>query len=371
MISKFFRVGAVLLLISAIFPAQSYAGNQGHYVSFSNVRDMVQPPEGFYATWYDLYYHADDYKDADGNSIGNISRTGTVTTDRTLNFGGGRDIPITLTGTVEADIDVQIDMMIHAPYFAWVPEGVEKWGWHYGIIVSPSFGYARIDADIDARANGTLSIGQLVNVPIAGAQSFEIEDSKYGFGDTFVAPVWLSRHGKRYDAQLVYGFYAPTGSYSEDDIANIGMGFWTHAWGANGLYYLNDIKATALMFAYTYELHSHKYDKDVKPGQNVTLEYGISQYLHERFEIAAVGSSQWQITQDTGSAAANEGVKDRVNSVGGQFTLWLVKGKMTLTGRCSWEYAAVDRFEGLVSTLNLTWIFGEPIDKKLAKQKLS
>jgi len=363
---QYFKVFYLLLFIAVIGPARSYAGEQGHYLSFANVRDVAQPPTGFYATWYDLYYHADEYKDGNGNSIEHISRSGEVTTDKTLNLGGGRNIPITLTGTVEADIDVDIDMVIHAAYFAWVSD-LEKWGWHYGVIVSPSFGYSRIDVEGTATANGTLSIGDLINTPVSGSKDFRVKDSKYGFGDTFVAPVWLGKHGKRYDAQALYGFYAPTGSYSEADIANIGMGFWTHAWGVNGLYYLNDIKATALMGAFTYELHSSKYAKDVKPGQDVWVEYGISQYLHERFEVSAIGASQWQISQDTGSAAINEGVKDRIHSVGGQFTLWIMKFKMFLSGRCSWEYGARDRFEGLVSTINLTYIFGEPIDVKLEK----
>lgn len=359
-----------LLGIFLSFSTACFSGNQGHYYpGVMSLRDFVQPPKGVYFAMYNPYYHADAIKNASGDEIGNLSRTGTLSQTLTIGgpFGGGVDIPVTLNGTLNVDIDAQVDTVIQQPTLVW-NTGLNVWGLNHTMLLSVPMGYMRVDVEAEARGAGTLRIGNIVNRPITISEKVEIEDEKYGLGDIFFSPVWMAKSGKRYDIGSGYGFYAPTGAYDEGDIANIGFGFWTHQWQANGAYYLNDIKATALVFNTTYELHSYKYDKDVRPGQNVTLEYGISQYLHERFEIGVASSHQWQISRDHGEQAVNNDVKDRINAIGGQMTFWPMKGKMMITAKCNWEYGGVDRPEGLMSSLNLTWVFGDPINEKIEKQ---
>jgi len=353
----------VLLSIFLMGP-NAFAGEQGHYYpGVISLRDVVQPPKGFYFTAYDLYYSARDFKDRNGNNLDSASFT--VAGTKGLNFRG-LDLNVAFTGAANVDIDLEVDLVGHQLFFAWI-SGIKMFGADYGAIIAPYFGYARVKARAEVDAAGTLSLGPLSR-PVAANASIEIKDSKYGFGDTMVAPVWLQWHKENYDLGFIYGVYAPTGAYDEGDLANIGMGFWTHSAQIQSAYYLNDVGATAFVFSAGYEWNSKKYDKDVRPGQVVTLEYGISQYLHERFAIGLSGYSQFQISEDTGAQASNENVKDRIHGLGGEIQFWPVKNKMVISARTTWEYGGVDRFQGILASLNLTWIFGDAMDKKLKEQ---
>ncbi len=116
-------------------------------------------------------------------------------------------------------------------------------------------------------------------------------------------------------------------------------------------------KATALKLASTWEWHSKKIDVDVQPGQNVTLEYGLGQYLHERLEVGFGGYTQWQVTDDSGNSATNKDRHDRVSAVSGQVTFWAVKEKCAIVAKYVKEYNANDRLEGEFGQINVTWIF--------------
>jgi hypothetical protein len=111
------------------------------------------------------------------------------------------------------------------------------------------------------------------------------------------------------------------------------------------------------MFTPTWEWHSKNIDKDVTPGQNVTIEYGIGQYLHERFEIGVHGYHQWQVTEDKGDDAVNEDIEDMVSGIAGQITFWPIKEKLALVGKYVQEYGVEDRLEGQYGQFNVLWVF--------------
>jgi hypothetical protein len=85
------------------------------------------------------------------------------------------------------------------------------------------------------------------------------------------------------------GHYAPVGKYDTSTLPlprgatvtaessdNIGLGFWTHQLQGAVTWYPWAHKATAVLAALTYEIHGDKEDFDLTPGQNLTLNWGIS-----------------------------------------------------------------------------------------------
>ena len=112
-----------------------------------------------------------------------------------------------------------------------------------------------------------------------------------------------------------------------------------------------------LMVRPTYEWNSKKIDKNVRPGQTATLEYGISHSIHPRVELGLSGYNVWQVTEDHGSDAINKGVLDRVNGYGATITVWVIKHKFAVTGKYNQEYLARDRFEGTAWSVNGLYIW--------------
>jgi hypothetical protein len=70
-------------------------------------------------------------------------------------------------------------------------------------------------------------------------------------------------------------------------------------------------------------------------------------------EIGPAGYSSWQITNDSGSAAANPAVRDEVHAVGGQIGVTYIPWNASLNFHYFYEFAAEDRFQGQSIGLNL------------------
>ncbi|MGH7198000.1 MAG: SphA family protein [Candidatus Omnitrophota bacterium] len=346
---------AALVLFGAGLQSLSYAGEQGHYYpGIMNIRDVVMPPKGFYYATYNPYLSSDSFVNADGDEVDQI----TVSGSRVKTIGvGPAQIDVTLTGTLAANVDVDLDVFTTQHVLMWVTD-YKILGANYAAFIAPSYGNASLEVALDVTGTGTLTIGQKSQTVTASKQ-VDVEADKDGFGDLLVQPVWLGWHGEEYDAALAYSFFAPTGAYDSDDFVNVGLGYWTHQAQASFVYYPTILapKATALMVTGIYGYSTEKDGFDLTPGQTIDLEYGISQYLHPQIEIGVSGYQHWQITDDKGSDASDPPVQDFTSGVSAQVSVWPIVNKFYLSFRYAWDFGAEDRFESETATLNGVWVF--------------
>jgi hypothetical protein len=183
--------------------------------------------------------------------------------------------------------------------------------------------------------------------------------------------VWLGWGGKKYDIACGYGFYIPSGKYKTTTVTlpvvgpvtaeaadNIGYGFWTNQnQGSLYLYPWAD-KRMAVQNALTWEIHRKKRDFDLTPGQNLTWNWGVSQYLPLKkdnsmlLEVGPAGYSSLQVSDDSGTDAHNPSVHDRVHAVGVQVGVTSMKPVLSLNFHWFHEFSATDRFQGTSIGLN-------------------
>jgi hypothetical protein len=325
---------AVLSAAFTITGAQ--AGEIGHFSpGVLNIRDFVMPEPGFYGVLYNYGYTADRLNDSSGNKISSV----------TINPGGGPGVTL--------DVDVDVDAYAIAPTFIWV----SPWkvlGARYGAYISPAFGNTSVGASLTTQTGSGRSA----------------EASQFGVGDLFVQPLWLDWAKEHWDFTLGYGFYAPIGEYDTETITlagtpvtvaapdNIGYGFWTHQIQGGVSWYPWADKRMAVAGALTYEINGEKEGFDLTPGQSLTLNWGVSQYLPLKkdqsllLEIGPAGYSSWQVTDDSGSDAATPSVKDEVHAAGGQIGITHVPWNAALNFHYFYEFAAEDRFQGQSVGLN-------------------
>ena len=202
----------------------------------------------------------------------------------------------------------------------------------------------------------------------------DVENSSFDVGDMFVQPIWLGWSSEHFDVTAAYGFWAAVGKYDTDtrsllgnpanpsivteDPDNIGYGFWTHQAQTGVAWYPFDNKGTAITAVATYEYHSDKEDFDIQPGQNLTLNWGISQYLpltkdqHLLLEIGPAGWNGWQLSPDDGSDVRSRD-RDRTFAVGGQVGLTYVPWSLVLNVHGFYEYSTHDRLQGSSAGLSL------------------
>jgi hypothetical protein len=330
---------AVLMLGISAAPVTAEAAEISHFVpGVMNIRDYFVPEPGFYGALYNYYYTTDRLNDRHGDEVDSV----------TVNPGPGPGLTI--------DVDVDVDLYALAPGLIWV----SNWrilGAKYAAYVAPSFSTTSISANLSV-ATG---IGGSID-----------NDPDMGVGDLFVQPLWLGWDPKHWDIGLAYGFYAPVGRYDTRRVSfpggrsvevesadNLGLGFWTHQFqGALAWYpWLN--KATALTAVVTYEINQNKQDFDLTPGQNLTFNWGVSQYLpltkDQRLllELGPAGYCSWQITRDTGSDAAASSPRDQVQAAGGQIGLTYIPWYLVFNFHAFAEFASEERFQGQAYGINL------------------
>ena len=318
-----------LLLLGAFSSARG--ASSSHYTpGFMNIRDFFLGPAGWYVVPYNYFYTSDQFNDRDGNAVNSI----------TIKPGPGPGVTL--------NVSPSVDIYAFSPTLIWIApwklDGVK-----FGAYIAPSFANSNIDAEISSLE------GRGVNA----------STSSFGVGDLFVQPIWLGYTIKHWDFSLGYGFYAPVGRYNTVTLKlpivgpvtttspdNIGEGFWTHQiQGAMAWYPWAD-QRMAVTAALTYEINSSKEGIDMTPGQHLTLNWGISEYLPLTksqkllLEIGPAGYDDWQTTDDSGKAAINPTVHQQVHGAGGQVGLVYVPWSAALEFHAFEEFSATARLQG-------------------------
>jgi hypothetical protein len=329
-----------LTVTGALFliPCLTQGGEPGHFnPGIPSIRDFAMPDSGLYFVLYNYGYETTRFNDADGNKIQSIN----------INPGPGPGVTVNLS--------VEIDMYAIAPMAMWVSDW-KVLGAKYATYILPSFANTSIGASLDT-ARG---FGRSVS-----AGTFDV-------ADLFVQPVWLGWSSQHSDLALGYGFYAPTGRYDTRTVTlprlgrsitlaspdNIGLGFWTNQFQGSAYWYPWVDKRMAIGGALTYEINSEKEDFNITPGQDLSLNWGISQYLPLTkdmkllAEVGPAGYDTWQITDSSGQGS-RDSVREQVHAVGGQLGLSYVPWNLALNFHYLYEYYSEDRFQGEVIGLNV------------------
>jgi hypothetical protein len=325
---------AALLLAAG---ASVRAADSGHYVGgLMDIRDYFMPDPGFYAAIYNYFYNSDRYNDQSGHRVSSIS----------INPGPGAGVPV--------DVSFNLHMYALVPAFIWVSPW-EILGAKYGAYAAPTFANASID-------NAVYTSGGF-----GGSGSA----STFAMGDFFAQPVWLGWTLPHWDFTAAYGFYAPVGKYGTKTLTipggsltipasdNVGLGYWTQQAQAGAAWYPWTNHATAVTVAMTYEYNSPQQGTDVHYGQNLWLNWGISQYLPLTkdqkllLEIGPAGYYEWQISDTTGSLTESPSSRTHVGAIGGQIGLTYVPWNLVLHFHSFYEYYADTRVQGSTFGINL------------------
>jgi hypothetical protein len=335
----------LLLVITILFSCLAlHAQTTGHYLpGVMNIRDNIQPPPGMYLGLYDPYYFSKSITNEYGDEAGNFQES------RTLDFRG---FPITFSTNV--DLSVDFNSVGSSPTFIWVTD--EKiLGANFGLYIAPYVGYESMK--LNAKVTATIDTAGIILPNGSSTSEYSNSQSVFGIGDTYVQPIWMAWHGTLYDISLGYGVYIPTGSYNSDSLVNMGYGFWSHELIFDIAFYLAADQATAFVLNTTFETNSHKENVFYIPGDNLILEYGISQYFSNQLEIGICGSSLWQVSNDVGLNEMSNFSKTSVSSIGGEIYYWAIYNKFSVSYKYNYQYSAKSRFKGQLMDLNFLYVF--------------
>ena len=348
---------AIFLALSSSTLAQVASPMQpGHYVpGIIGLRDFATPPPGLFLLAYNWYFWTNTYIDRNGNEIKNFSIS-----DNTQLPGAQRELKLNGFATV--------------PALAWISPFKILGGARYIAAIAPNYGIANYDVLIDPQRSRLIDLGQrpdsihvegsisgwsdLLVVPFGLSWAFGKFDGtgflgEYGVSDEELAAIGLPPQ-RRWNLTFIYSFAAPTGRYETGASDNVGLGFWTHIFQGFAYYYPFEPQATAIVAGLTYELNSKIKDVDVKPGNRLSLEWGVSQFLTEWFELQIMLTHNWQISDDTGDDVFwDASLHDRKSSIFFSAAFMPVLAKFYIVAKYGFEFGIRQRFKGNNLVLNL------------------
>jgi hypothetical protein len=173
-----------------------------------------------------------------------------------------------------------------------------------------------------------------------------------GFADSYYQPLILGWQKKRIDIRAVYGFLAPTGRYDSAANNNVGSGYWTHVASSGETFYLTANKGTAVSAFQMYEFHSTQQGTQIHPGQNVDLDYSVTQVFAVRsgvrLQLGLVGYEQWQTTDKSGPTITPTQATAlyRVNALGFASNVMLPERRVSVGAKYFKEFSNRSTFQG-------------------------
>ena len=144
----------------------------------------------------------------------------------------------------------------------------------------------------------TSTVAQTLSTTVGG-----VRRSDSGVGDSYLQPFGIGWHGKGWDAGLGYTVWIPTGD-SQPGSNKAGKGFWGHMLSGGVTVYLDEKKSWAASLLNRYEINQKERDTHITPGDQVSVELGLSKKLRPTVDVGFVGCYQAQTTRDSGSSAS-------------------------------------------------------------------
>ena len=278
------------------------AAESGHYIDgVEGLKAASLPPPGVYGRLYSVYYGASHLRDAGGDKV---------------------------------DPDFRVNVFAAVPRVIWITP-LQILGANYGCdLIVPV-----------VRTEFTM-----------GAAG--VKKRQTGLYDPCLEPVLLSWNRDRYDAAAGFGIYFPFGRYDLDDPSSSGKGFYTYLFTLGGTLYLDPERTWAASALGRYEIHGNKRNTDVRPGDDLHIEWGLSKNLAKVWEVGLAGYAHWQMTDDSGRDVTWDGSDhDRVFAAGPEIAYFVAPARLNVSVRYLQEFLARDDTEGRVAALTLTKIF--------------
>lgn len=231
------------------------------------------------------------------------------------------------SGILEADADLEFNLNMLTLLYK--PD-VEIFGAHY------AFGALLpiVNVDIDAGIR-------------FGGSELRRQDDVAGIGDITLIPGVLFWNSGNYHFTLAEYIITPTGNYDSDDLANVGLNYWSFDTNV-ATTYLNTETGQDYSINLGYIYNTENSDTDYQTGQELHIDYMINQFLSESWAIGIHGFYLKQVTGDSGDGAILGSFKGEAAGVG-PAVLWSTKSfgqEVTFIAKWLPEYHAERRIKG-------------------------
>lgn len=189
-------------------------------------------------------------------------------------------------------------------------------------------------------ARGTILDGE--GNPVV--QGFNPSDDDFEFGDPVLVAA-LGWHDGNMHWQLGGLLNVPIGSYSENDLVNLGFNRWAFDLTGSATY-LNLATGIEMSGALGFTFNGENLDTGYQSGTEMHVEFAASQLFPNGMSLGLVGYHYQQLTGDSGGnnvrqqalVALTDGFKGRTTAIGPSFGMMLPLGDRMLNMNLRWYH---------------------------------
>lgn len=244
----------------------------------------------------------------------------------------GADQQFPRGGEIDVGLDGQANIIIFGPSYTFETPVLNGAQLTLGMLTAG--GHSEVSVDAVLTGPGGL--------PISGSKT----DSVTGFGDLYPTATLKWNQGVSNYMTYLAGSI-PVGAYNAGRLANLGTGHGAIDAGG-GYTYFNPATGTeaSAVLGFTYNFENP--DTNYQNGVDMHIDWGVAQFLNEKFFIGAAGYYYQQVTGDSGEGAVLGDFKSRVAGIGPQVGYLFPAGNMqgALSVKAYWEFAAKNRADG-------------------------
>jgi hypothetical protein len=232
------------------------------------------------------------------------------------------------SGEIVADVDLELTLnylsFVHNP-------GIEVFGAQY--VFGATLVYGKVDIE-----------GGLAN----DVGSVRVSDDKTSYGDiTFVPGAFYWNDGGKFNYSWTFYVVAPVGDWDKDDLANVGLNYWTFETDV-AINYLNESTGQDYSVVIGYGYNTENDDTNYKSGDEAHIDYNLNQFLSESWAVGINGFFYRQISGDSGDGALLGDFKGEASGIGPQ-VMWVppkYKGDVALVAKWVHEFDSKNRIDG-------------------------
>lgn len=143
------------------------------------------------------------------------------------------------------------------------------------------------------------------SLPLTNAEpnphTTDITSDGLGLGDVYLQPLSMYWEGHHHLVTFGYAYWLDNGSFSASARNNRGKGFDTHEASLGLTYYPSKERDWHMSILGRYEMHGSMSGADLKPGQDIILDWNVGKHLNPRWNVGLTGYGVWQTSREGGS----------------------------------------------------------------------
>ena len=317
------RISTKAALLSTAFLSFAVAGDaaaqlKGHYIpGFTGLMNGTQSPPGIAIALPIYFYTTNDIRNDAGDRLG---------------------------------VSPRINVSFVAPVIAWVTNVEVVGGTLGGSIIPVAFIKSRIE-------------GKSLDVP-----------GSFAFTDIEVQPLQLGWETKDANFVASWGVFLPTGKWEQGGRDNAGLGMWSNLFQAGTTVHLDTKQLWNFSTLGSYEIHTHKRGSDIRVGDILTFEGGLSRTFVQLStkggapapslitNVGLVYYTAFKVTSDQAGVLTPlvENRKDRVFAAGVEGSFIFPKTGWIVGLRAEPEFGARNRTQGWTFMLTTAYQLKSP-----------